>query len=248
MLIGNGMLIDKVPLSRLGQHWNNFVQDSSIPIRSTGLGKTCAVPDGYYAPQAMMMPIKAGAVSSYKKAALTVTGSGAGAMGVNGEGVATLTIDLPDAAGQLVVSGNGTASFSVTAEGNVLAALLGTGAISFQVDGGTTNITAKAWAEGTGTMVVTCGLTSYARGHMTGSIVPYTELSPQSLADAVWQRVIETGFTAEEVVRILASVAAGDATGLEGSNPVFRDLNDTKDRITATYAGGTREVTAVDAT
>lgn len=206
-----------------------------------------SVPNGNRPSQAWIMARKNGGMNSNNVTVAMITPSGSGAMGVAAEGTLDFLITLPGAAGQLVVSGNGTASFAITADGNILAALLGTGSISFLIDGGTTNITAEAWAEGNSTLNVTCSLTSYARGHMEGSIVPYTELSPQSLADAVWQRVIETGFTAEEVVRILASVAAGDATGLEGSNPVFRDLNDTKDRITATYAGGTREVTAVDA-
>lgn len=73
---------------------------------------------------------------------------------------------------------------------------------------------------------------------------------PSSAANAaaVWQRLIEVGLTAEEILRLLASFAAGDASGLEGGAPVFRDLADTKDRIVATYSAGTRAVSARDGT
>ena len=82
--------------------------------------------------------------------------------------------------------------------------------------------------------------------NMAANIVSYGELTPEGLRDAVWGKILEAGYTAEEIMRLLASVAAGDASGLEGATPVFRDLADTKDRITATYSGGAREVTSVD--
>jgi len=58
---------------------------------------------------------------------------------------------------------------------------------------------------------------------------------------AVWEYALEGTFTAEEVMRIMSAALAGKASGLDAAAPVFRDINDTKDRITATTdANGNR--------
>ena len=80
-------------------------------------------------------------------------------------------------------------------------------------------------------------------GVLEGDITPFTELSPQSLADAVWNRVIEAGFTAQELMQILSAVAAGKTDiDTSGANPIvtFRDLGDPADRVTATLPGRER--------
>lgn len=55
-------------------------------------------------------------------------------------------------------------------------------------------------------------------------------------ADALLDRVdgIETGFTLRQVLRLVAAVLAGKASGMGTATAIFRDLGDTKDRITAT--------------
>lgn len=59
---------------------------------------------------------------------------------------------------------------------------------------------------------------------------------------------METGITLREAMRVLLAVLAGKVSGGPGS-PVFRDINDTKNRlsVTATSAGNRTAVT-VDAT
>lgn len=63
----------------------------------------------------------------------------------------------------------------------------------------------------------------------------------------VWDEILENGLTARELMRLFAAALVGNASGLEGANPIFRSLDDSKDRITATYSGGTRTVTSRDA-
>jgi hypothetical protein len=118
-----------------------------------------------------------------------------------------------------------------------------------------------------------------AIGHMAGDISPFTALSPENLAAAVWNaaaaganapgtmgeklndagsgtnpwtEVIEPGFTAAEVLRLLAAVAAGktDIVDLGGGNATvkFRNLGDTKDRVVATMAGSERATVTRDLT
>lgn len=66
-------------------------------------------------------------------------------------------------------------------------------------------------------------------------------------ATDVWAKVVEAGFTAEEMLRLIASVAQGDASGLEGSSPVFKSIDGLKDRVVASYAAGARTVSSRDA-
>ncbi|MGL4233512.1 MAG: hypothetical protein ACRCWJ_19255 [Casimicrobium sp.] len=48
----------------------------------------------------------------------------------------------------------------------------------------------------------------------------------------IWQHVIESTFTAEQVMRLLASLAAGQTIG-HATGPAFKSLDGTKNRITA---------------
>lgn len=71
--------------------------------------------------------------------------------------------------------------------------------------------------------------------------------SPADIAAEVWGTIVDSGFEAQEILRLLAAVSVGDATGLEGANPVFKDITGTKTRVVANYSGGTRNVTTLDA-
>ena len=59
-----------------------------------------------------------------------------------------------------------------------------------------------------------------------------------------WDSVIDSGYTAGEVMRLLASVAAGKTnivdTGGGSATVTFRDLADTKDRVDADMVGSER--------
>lgn len=60
----------------------------------------------------------------------------------------------------------------------------------------------------------------------------------------MWEQVIEGGYTAEQIMKMLASVMAGKSTIVDNGNGsatiVFRDLNDTVDRITTNVVGSNR--------
>jgi hypothetical protein len=67
-----------------------------------------------------------------------------------------------------------------------------------------------------------------------------------------WTETIESGYTAAEILRLLAAVAAGKTTitDLGGglAEVVFRDVNDVKPRITADMTGSERTAVVVDGT
>lgn len=72
--------------------------------------------------------------------------------------------------------------------------------------------------------------------------------SPGADAQAVWGHTIESGLSAEELIRIFAAVLQGSAQGLEGASPQFYSVDGGKVRLTASYSGGNRTVTGRDPT
>lgn len=67
--------------------------------------------------------------------------------------------------------------------------------------------------------------------------------------DAVWDEQVDGTVTARQSVRLANSALAGKASGLGTTTAVFRDLADTKDRLTATVdADGNRTAVTRDAT
>lgn len=83
-----------------------------------------------------------------------------------------------------------------------------------------------------------------ATGELNGSILPYSELSPQGLADALMNYAVEGDYTLQEILQILASVAAGKTsitpTGEGSAEVIFRNLLDTKDRVSFEMDGSER--------
>ena len=71
------------------------------------------------------------------------------------------------------------------------------------------------------------------------------------IADALLDRAagVETGFTVRQTLRLMASVLLGKLSGAATATNVFRDVNDTKDRVTASVdADGNRTSVTRDAT
>lgn len=67
-------------------------------------------------------------------------------------------------------------------------------------------------------------------------------------ADDVWNKVLESGYTAKQLMRLFASVLNGRISGAATGTEVFRDINNTKDRVIATVdENGNRTGLTLDA-
>lgn len=253
-LIGNRSVIHKSP----GRFLNgNAAAGGGIATLRTNFNKhgmarnafqvfaaTAAQPSGYYGGQgAWVQPKTGGAVSAHNTSAITFGATGTGAMGVAASGTSAITF-AASGTGGLISSASGTAGLTFGASGALFAskAAAGTAGLTLGASGA---IAGPGYVAGTAGISFAASWSPYAIGWLSGT-TEEAGLTTTGIANAVWAKVIESGYSAEEIVRLLASVAAGDASGLEGATPVFRDLADTKDRITATYSGGAREVTSVD--
>ena len=229
-----------------------------------------AVPNGNRAPSAWIMPNKGGGLSS-RDATLAFAATATGIKGMPGEGSTSFSITTNTPDGQLIVSGSGSVTFSLDTNAPLLTASLnGAGTTSFSLTTNTPILGAEASLTGEASFVVTTNspvifpldddsplrtatasfsfggsLTSYAIGSMSGT-TEEAGLTPNGISNAVWGKVIESGFSADQIMRLLASFAAGSATGLEGANPQFTGLDGVTLRIDGTYAAGTRTIDALN--
>lgn len=76
-----------------------------------------------------------------------------------------------------------------------------------------------------------------------------TQQDKDDIEDQIFSRLVETGYSFEAIVRLIASDAAGKINQAVDGTYKIRDLNDSKDRIEGdeTATGG-RDITAVDGT
>jgi len=186
---------------------------------------------------------------------------------------ADFTFSVPNASLQLIVSATGTTSIVFTIPAGTLAGVLyGVGNAAATFTSGSVLIGAIVDGIAAGTIIFTAAATPRAVGHLAGDITPYTTLSPENLAAAVWNavagdfndtgsmgekvndagsaanpwtEVIESGYTAAEILRVLAAVAAGKKS-VDGGTVTFRDLGDTKDRVTGTVANSERTAVTLE--
>lgn len=229
-----------------------------------------AVPNGNRAPSAWIMPNKGGGLSS-RDAALYFSATATGIKGLPGEGSTSFSITTNTPDGELIVSGSGSVTFTLSTNTPLLTASInGLGSATFALTTNTPILGAEASLTGdaafsvttntpviypldddsplrTATASFTIGgsLTSYALGHLSGT-TEEAGLSNIGIANSVWGKVIEAGFSADQILRLLAAHAAGAATGLENGNPQFIGLDGTTVRIDGAYSAGTRSIDALD--
>jgi hypothetical protein len=253
------------------------VQRNIAYFANTTIEETSSVPEGAFQSRACLIaPIIGGGLSSANNAIdIQFTQSGNVLAGGPMEGAATFALTgdgslslITGLAGDAFMTWTQTGALSLTIglSGDLIASMTGSGALSMLVP-----ISGDALA----TMTGAADLKGYLA--LAGDITPFTELSPENLAAAVWNSlaasyndtgtmgeklndaggagnpwntVIESGYTAGEIMQILAAFAAGktDVVDLGGglATVTFRDLGDTKDRIVGDMTNSERTTVTLD--
>jgi hypothetical protein len=123
------------------------------------------------------------------------------------------------------------------------------GADALQVD--MTQIAGAAVSTSTaqlGVNAVQAGGTAWGSGAITAGAIATGAIDADALAadavDEIWDEVIESTLTGRQFMRIFMAALAGKSAGGGTSTITFRDLGDTKNRISATV-DGSRNRTAV---
>jgi len=122
------------------------------------------------------------------------------------------------------------------------------------------HVTSGTFGEGAASVQgnVTGSVGSVASGGITATSIAADAIgaselatdAAEEIADALLDRSagVETGVTFRQAMRLILAALAGKASGLATTTAVYRDTNDTKDRITATVdTNGNRSAVTLDA-
>ena len=247
-LIGNRSVLNKSPGRFLNAGVATFRSEFNKHgmQRSAAFSPLSAMPNGHLAPSAWVLPRTAGGMSSINFTTAKVEGLGLAVGGITTTGTSSITLTFADAAGQLIASGGGAATFSLTSNNPLLTASInGAGTATASVSTNTPTLGALADGGGAVTISLSGTLTPYAIGQMSGTTAEYG-LTNAGIANSVWSKVVESGFSAEQILRIIAAQAAGSATGLENGNSQFTGLDGVTVRIDGAYSAGTRTIDSLN--
>ncbi len=194
-------------LAYLGGDATNRLGDSRFN-NGAAFGKLAAIPQGSNGQKSWVLPRKAGGMSSHNETQGTTIASLAMAKGWNLSGLAEGTTPTAEATLQLVVSMVASALGEATTNANLNAALgMAGSAAGIATDSAVIN--ALAWAIGHAEGEAVATLLSYATGELKGSVSPFTELSPENLAAAVWNSLLVQYQETGSAGKALASASSG---------------------------------------
>jgi hypothetical protein len=166
-----------------------YGKSGALRCRYTAWDAKSGMPNGYQHPGAWLLARKDGGISSYTLTLGYGTATGSIAGGKNATATLTGSGDITSATAALIVSAVATLTGSGTVTNAAAVAFLNAAATL----AGTGNLTGALTALGNATAALT-GVgtvtpTIRASGELTATLTPFTDLSPQSLAAAVWGSV-----------------------------------------------------------
>lgn len=219
---------------------------ASVSLQSYKEGR----PSGAGHPIAWVMGQKPGGMSSRNEADFSMNAAFNAdlGMGVSLAGAADFSMVAANATLSLITSLSGVTTIVFTQTGGLTAAvgLDGVATITMTQTG-----LATVLAGLSGSADITFSQTADLRGKswLHGDITPFTTLSPENLASAVWAYILEYGFSAGELMRIFAAVNAGKTTIGTGPTVVtFKGLDGSKNRVVAGMTSSERTTVTIDAT
>lgn len=250
------------------------VQRQLAWFANEGIEETSSIPEGSFESRVCIRPpLVSGAMSSGNRTGdITVAGSGNVLAGGPMAGTADVVFSSPGANLSLIMGLSGTADITFGSPGANLSltiGLSGESTINFAADAGLGLIIPMS---GAAAISVTGAANLKGRLSMSGESKPFTELSPQSLAAAVWSavaassdaagsmgeklndagsasnpwtEVIESGYTAAQILKLLAAVAAGKSSGAGTPNMSFTGLDGTTVRVSGTQDASKNRTTVV---
>ena len=178
---------------------------------------------------ALVLPIYSGSMSEFVRTAMSVaTASIQEGREISGDTSMSFTVTPADLLLTALLSGSATITFTVA--GADLGAAVGiAGSTSFSMSSSTPVLGALAGISGNASMSMSSSATLTGYGALSGNITSYTELSPQSLASAVWGAVATQFNEAGTLGNKLNSAASGGvdyaALGLAVWNVMLADAD-----------------------
>ena len=168
---------------------------------------TSAQPYGYYGGQgAWVQPQIGGAVAGVNTSVVTLGAYGAGSMGLNTSGVATLSFSMTGV-GSLISSASGVASISFGASGNIFASKSTSGVAGLSL-GGSGQLSAIGHTGGTAPISFAASWAPYAVGWLGGTTAD-AGLTTTGIANAIWGASASINNDAGSMGQKLNSAASG---------------------------------------
>ena len=170
------------------------IQTGMLPLWGTrrnqtaAFGNRSAQPDGTNHPVAWLMPLRSGRISA-RSCEVVFTVGGSGTLGRPIIGSSSITFVVSPAQLNLVVSAIGSTSVTFTTTGGLAGALNATGSTTVTVTVNAATIGALVNLIGATPITFSNSGTIRATGNLAGAITPFTELSPENLAAAVWNAI-----------------------------------------------------------
>jgi len=247
-----------------------FVGDHVVP----GVTNRYGLFPGSIGSYAWSPPMKAGGLAA--RTYSSGDAAGTGQLGVNRSADLSGEGGITDAVSSLIVSlvaaitgSGGISAADLKAFLQAVASLTGSGSVTASTSGLgdiIAALTASGGASGTATgrgamaadLVVTgTGLTTANVGQAVWAAVAAANNSAGTMGEKLndagsgsnpWTEVIEAGYSASDVLRLIAAVLLGNASGLEGGAQAFTGLDGSTERVSGTYADGERTITGLDPT
>lgn len=272
MLIQNTNSLNSFPLTAfgagdavlLGQREQTLFM---LRVGGAGMRDVTAIPSGYGVGRAWYPALAGGAVVARGDASTSGTAVVTDSQRITASGVA-VSNGIGVVGNDISVVGVGSASSIATATPRAEVGVVGAGSASSV---GVAIASADVRVVATGSAASSSSAVVSAEVFIVGVAGGPEPLSPEGLANAVWAAIatennvagtmgsklnaaggaadpwaveLETGFTAERILRIIAAVVAGKSTG-GPDGPVFRSISDDQDQVTgvATVAGDRTGVT-----
>lgn len=165
---------------------------------------------------------------------------GSGSLSATITGLLDMSIDL---------EGSGDLDASIGAIASMILSLTGSGDLDATI-AAYGNMSIDIVVTGTGLTTANVGSAVWAalaaQNDVVGSMGE--KLNDAGSASNPWNEIIESGYTAAEILKLLAAASLGKTSG-QPTNPVFRDIGDTKDRITGVVdSNGNRTSVTLDET
>jgi hypothetical protein len=151
-------------------------------------------------------------------------------------GNGTLTADMLSYVSMLCdLTGGGTLTANLAGQKELSASLTGTGDLAADIKGFGNMIESLI---GSGSL--NAGVDAIA-SMSVDIVVTGTGLTTANVGSAVWNQLIEGGYTADDLMKLMSSALVGKLAGGATTTNTIRDINDTVDRIIATVdADGNR--------
>lgn len=164
----------------------NFYTATATMVANESIANKSGYPSGVRHPISWCMAPKGGGMSSYRRASITLTSTGVGALGREIVGDSTITLNCA-AIGGLIAGGVGSAAISINGDGDILATIGAPGSATISLSAVATP-GAIGFLEGNSAVNLNGTLVSYAIGHMVGS-TEESGLTVSGIVNAVWNAV-----------------------------------------------------------